>query len=151
MASTAGGTSRPGPDPASGLRASDTERDAIVSELGQHFQDGRLDTGEFSQRVGAALAARTRGDLDQLMTDLPRPSAAGAGPARPGAVIRRRPAMLALVPLVIAVVIVAGGFGGWHHHGWGGGPFAPFGFLWLIVPVLAVRFWLLGSRRRQWR
>jgi hypothetical protein len=134
------------------LRVSDTERDAIVSELGQHFQDGRLDTGEFDQRVSAALAARTRGDLDQLMTDLPRPAAGALGPAGQGSVSRRRPPILAVLPLLIAAVFVAGALGGWHHHAWGGGwPFAPFGLLWLIIPALAVRFWILGGRRRQWR
>jgi DUF1707 SHOCT-like domain len=145
MANTAGRASIPE------LRVSDAERDVIVSELGQHFQDGRLSQEEFDQRVGAALAARTRGDLGQLMTDLPRPSVDSLGPPHPGPASRRRAPALALVPLMIAVVVAAGAFGGWHHHPPLGWPLAPFGFLWLIIPVLAARFWLIGGRRRQWR
>jgi hypothetical protein len=132
------------------LRVSDAERDTIVTELGQHFQDGRLDQGEFDDRVSAALTARTRGDLDQLTTDLPRATAAGpAGFAAPGR--SGPPRALALIPLLFAAGIVASAVTGGWHHGWAGGwPFAPFGFLWLIVPVLIVRT-LARGRRRQWQ
>jgi Domain of unknown function (DUF1707) len=129
------------------LRVSDTERDAVVTELGQHFQDGRLDQGEFDQRVGSALLAKTRGDLDALVTDLPR-ATTGEPPG-----IRRAsspwPRALAIVPLlVIAAFIAAAGHDGWHHGWTGGWPFAPFGLLWLIVPILVIR---AAGRRRQWR
>jgi hypothetical protein len=132
------------------LRVSDAERDSIVTELSQHFQDGRLDQGEFGQRVSGALTARTRGELDQLTTDLPRPALAGPGaavaPARYGP-----PRALALVPLLFAAAIVASAVTGGWHHGWAGGwPAAPFGFLWLVVPVLIIRARARGGRR-QWR
>jgi hypothetical protein len=45
------------------LRVSDTERNGVASELGQHFQDGRLDLAEHDERVTAAIAAKTEGDL----------------------------------------------------------------------------------------
>jgi hypothetical protein len=133
------------------LRVSDAERDAVVTELGQHFQDGRLDQAEFDQRIGAALAATTQGDLDRLVTDLPRPQAADIRLSQPGPAGYRRAPVLAILPVLIAAIFIASAGGGWRH-GWGGGwPFAPFGFLWLIVPLLAVRFWIRGGRRRQWR
>src|SRR5215467_13516985 len=53
------------------LRASDAERDAVASELGQHFQDGRLDHAELDERLGAAMAAKTQRDLEALLEDLP--------------------------------------------------------------------------------
>ena len=132
------------------LRVSDAEREAIVTDLGQHFQDGRLDRSEFDQRVTAGLTARTRGQLDALLADLP-PAAPAGQPGPPGP-LGRRPRVLAFLPLALAVlVITAAVSGGWHHGGAGGWPYAPFGFLWLILPVLAVRIWIRGSRRRQWR
>lgn len=53
------------------IRASDTERDAAATRLQAAFAEGRLDDTEFDQRMRAALTARTRADLAQLMTDLP--------------------------------------------------------------------------------
>jgi Domain of unknown function (DUF1707) len=139
------------------MRASDAERDAIVADLGQHFQDGRLDHAEFDQRVTDALAAKTRGHLATLLADLPPAVPAPAGqvphgrPGQPGP-LGGRPRVLAFLPLALAVLLItAAASHGWHHGGAGGWPYAPFGFLWLVVPVLAVRLWIRGTRRRQRR
>ena len=43
------------------MRASDADRDAVVSDLSAHYQAGRLTADEFSERTGQALAARTPG------------------------------------------------------------------------------------------
>ena len=53
------------------LRVSDAEREAVVARLNKATSEGRLTLEEFSERAGAALAARTQGDLDLLVTDLP--------------------------------------------------------------------------------
>src|SRR5215831_10172309 len=53
------------------LRASDGERDQVVAQLQRHFADGRLTQAELEERVGAALAARTRDQLRALTADLP--------------------------------------------------------------------------------
>ena len=53
------------------LRASDAEREAVVRRLEQAFRDGRLTVVEFDERIQAAYAARTRGELDDLTEDLP--------------------------------------------------------------------------------
>jgi len=53
------------------VRASDAERDAVVGRLNQAVGEGRLTMDEFSQRLELAYAARTRGDLDALLRDLP--------------------------------------------------------------------------------
>ncbi len=58
-------------EPAAGIRASDAERDATVERLRTAAGDGRLTLEEFSQRMELATAARTRAELDRLVTDLP--------------------------------------------------------------------------------
>jgi Domain of unknown function (DUF1707) len=42
-----------------------------VAELQRHFVEGRLSADELSERVDHALAARTFGDLEMLLEDLP--------------------------------------------------------------------------------
>jgi TM2 domain-containing membrane protein YozV len=54
------------------LRIGDTEREAAVRELGEHFAAGRLDAAEYEERTTTAYAARTADDLAPLFTDLPR-------------------------------------------------------------------------------
>jgi len=147
------------------LRVSDAERDAVASELGQHFQDGRLDKAEFDERVTAAMAAKTERDLDEVLADLPQAPAReprvaasergreGAPEASPWRSASPRPMfgvprILILLPLLLAAVVISVLVSGGWHHGW---PFAPFGFLWLIVPILACRAWSRGGRGRQWR
>jgi hypothetical protein len=53
------------------IRASDGERDQVVALLQRHFADGRLTQAELEERVGEALAARTRDQLRALTADLP--------------------------------------------------------------------------------
>ena len=67
------------------IRVSDQERNAMVEMLRDHLTEGRLTTEEFSDRVEAALAARTRGELADLTGDLPAlaPTASGSRPALP--------------------------------------------------------------------
>jgi Domain of unknown function (DUF1707) len=62
------------------IRASDGERDQVVARLQRDFADGRLTEAELGERVGAALAARTRDELSALTADLPD---ADVQPARP--------------------------------------------------------------------
>ena len=71
-------------------RASDADRDALVSDLSEHFQAGRLTAAELDERTGRALTARTWGELGELAADLPalRPAAPAATPAA-GRCIRR--------------------------------------------------------------
>ena len=65
--------------PAGGIRASDAERDATVERLSRAAGDGRLTLEEFSRRMEQATAAKTRAELDRLVTDLPaEPAVAGA-------------------------------------------------------------------------
>jgi hypothetical protein len=73
------------PDPAerdSRLRASDSDRELVISELSDQFVEGRLSHDTFAHRVDIALRARVRGDLHSLVADLPRPRSIGAAICR---------------------------------------------------------------------
>ena len=52
-------------------RVADADRDRAVTQLREHVVEGRLTLDEFSERVGSALQASTRGDLRAVMADLP--------------------------------------------------------------------------------
>ncbi len=66
-------------------RVADADRDRTVTQLRENVVEGRLTLDEFSERVGLALAARTRGDLDAVMADLPQvPRAPARAHRRPG-------------------------------------------------------------------
>lgn len=53
------------------VRAGDADRDRAASALRRHFAEGRLTPEEFDERLTSALAARTMGDLADLLADLP--------------------------------------------------------------------------------
>jgi len=50
---------------------SDADRDLAVTRLREHFAVGRLTHAELDERLTAALAAQTPGDLRGLLADLP--------------------------------------------------------------------------------
>ena len=57
------------PDPS--LRAADADRDAVADRLRTAHAEGRLTVEEFGERLDAAFAARTMGELAGLTADLP--------------------------------------------------------------------------------
>jgi hypothetical protein len=57
------------PDPS--LRAADADRDAVAERLRTAHAEGRLTVEEFGERLDAAFAARTMGELAGLTADLP--------------------------------------------------------------------------------
>ena len=137
----------PGNDPAAQMKASDADRDAVLSDLSEHFQAGRLTAGEFEDRTARALTARTWGELSDLMQDLPTSPAGprvsvtattGAQPQRP----LGRPVLIPIAVLAgigIAVALSAGT------------PHARWGILWLLLPVLLIArrmTWCAGAARR---
>jgi hypothetical protein len=68
--------------PTPAVRASDSERDAAVERLQIAFAEGRIDDGEFDERMRSALVARTRADLDGLLADLPRSATIAIAPSQ---------------------------------------------------------------------
>jgi Domain of unknown function (DUF1707)/Cell wall-active antibiotics response 4TMS YvqF len=71
-----GVTSRPTPRD---LRASDADRERVITLLNEAAGDGRLTLSEHSERAERAYAARTLGELAELTADL---AAASAQPIR---------------------------------------------------------------------
>jgi uncharacterized protein (DUF1800 family) len=53
------------------IRASDEDRDRAATLLREHHAAGRLDADEFNERLDKAYRAKTLGDLDEIMSDLP--------------------------------------------------------------------------------
>ena len=53
------------------IRASDADRDRTAALLREHHAEGRLTAEEFNERLDQAYAAKTVGDLDRLLADLP--------------------------------------------------------------------------------
>jgi hypothetical protein len=56
----------------SNLRAGDHDRDAVADILREQHLAGRLATDEFQERLDRCYAAKTYGELDELVADLPR-------------------------------------------------------------------------------
>jgi hypothetical protein len=106
-----------------GLRAGDPDRDAVADVLRDQHLAGRLDTDELQERLDRCYAAKTYGELEELVDDLP-----GTEPARPLRRPWRWPA-IALLPVVIAAIVLSRGQ-----------------LLWLAIPV----FFFLG-RPLIWR
>jgi hypothetical protein len=57
------------------LRIDAHERELAVGRLNEQYVAGRLTADELSERLTQAYAARTRGDLDGVLGDLPPPPA----------------------------------------------------------------------------
>ena len=53
------------------IRIGDTERDAVMVALHDHFAQGRLDNAELDERLEATLTAKTQGELRTIVRDLP--------------------------------------------------------------------------------
>lgn len=95
------------------MRASHTEREAIVQVLRDAYADGRLDLAELRTRAGAAYLARTWGDLQALIADLPTwlavPDRYGARAQAPRPPARRagrsHPPILVLVFMLLLLAI----------------------------------------------
>jgi hypothetical protein len=100
------------------IRASDEERELAARRLQQAAGEGRLSAQELEDRVGAAYGARTRGELEQLFVDLPRPATGGR--SQPPAMPRwRRLALAAVaVPLAFTLAHIGGVLVGHAHWAW---------------------------------
>jgi hypothetical protein len=57
------------------MRAADGDRERTEARLREALEEGRLTLDEFDQRLVEIHAARTFGDLDRIVADLPGPAA----------------------------------------------------------------------------
>ena len=124
------------------MRASDADRDAVLADLSEHFQAGRLTAAELDERTGQALAARTWGELSELLADLPAtrsatrsatlPATGGRPPSPAGRVAR--PPIVVLAGLgIVAAVLLGVAIGGW-------------GVIWLLWPIGFIARRMTGCR-----
>jgi hypothetical protein len=123
--------------PRSDMKASDSDREQIAERLRHATADGRLFAHELEERLAAALRARTYGELDAVVSDLP----GGRVARRPRSDLSRwaRPALALAIAipvatiLVVAVVFVLTGvFAAW--------------MAWMLVG-----WWIFGRRHRAQR
>lgn len=104
----------------SSLRASDADRDAVAERLRQAAVEGRIDPDELEQRLHRALRAKTYGDLDRLLGDLPakpvkweRPRSSAVAPTAGFALAMVLRTVVALVILGAVLVAVTLTFAWW--------------------------------------
>lgn len=99
------------------IRASDADREHVADRLRRAAGEGRLRTEELEQRLEAALGARTYGQLDVVLRDLPGRRLTGPSQAlarRPRGAVGVTLAMLATLAVIVTVLFVATGvFAGW--------------------------------------
>jgi hypothetical protein len=114
----------------------DADRAKAADDLREHYDSGRLTLDEFESRLAEANTARTRGDLEQALRQLPR--------HEPPASLRvrdRRWSSLALqYALVNVVCILVWAFSGAH------GDFWP---KWVLLGTLVGYLRRLGRRSRR--
>jgi DUF1707 SHOCT-like domain len=108
------------------LRASDADRERVVAALREHSVAGRLTVEELEDRSASAYAARTFGELEPLLADLPP---AGVRAWSPPARARRPIVQFAALTALLIVIWAATGAGyfwpmwpllGWFWFGFAG-------------------------------
>src|SRR5215475_6673063 len=92
------------------MRVSDAERERVAAFLREQTLEGRLDHEELEERLGAAYAAKTVGQLQDLIEDLPRQRVPVATAARPMRRQHRGPHLLPLLAFVVLALFVVPAF-----------------------------------------
>jgi hypothetical protein len=120
------------------LRASDADREATADRLRTHHTDGRLDQGEFQERLDRCFAAKTVGELAELTRDLPGDPARRSEGGGAGFGLLRCLRMIPIVPIILAIIaihLIVGAVG----------------VLWILIPLLFLaRFMLFRRGFRPW-
>jgi hypothetical protein len=79
------------------LLVSDAERDQVCRRLAAAFSEGRITSPELDERTSRALAARTYGDLEDVMVGLEPPAATAYRPVMPS----HRPPPRSVLPRLV--------------------------------------------------
>lgn len=119
------------------LRASDADREQIAERLRHAAGEGRIVSDELEERLEAVFAARTYGELDAVVADLPGTTTVHrrerslpilrAGPLPIVALVFLLPVIVSM--LIAAVVVITTLFTAW-------------------ALVLALGWWVFGQHRR---
>jgi hypothetical protein len=111
------------------LRASDADREDIAERLRHAAAEGRLLAEELEERLGKTFKARTYGELDAVVADLPANRVTRRPPmplARPALVVAI--ALAALAIIAFAILVITGLLAAWA--------------LWAFIA-----WWMFGGRR----
>lgn len=121
------------------VRAGDRERETTAGQLGLALAQGYLDMPEYERRVGSAFAARTSGELRELVADLPLALLRRNDPRRREAqrAAARLSVRLHLAGYLLMVVIV---LTVWTAVAVAGGTT----YFWPIWPILGAGIGVLG-------
>jgi hypothetical protein len=106
----------------------------VADRLSQAAAEGRLLTEELEERLEASFSARTYGQLDAIVADLPGPRLTAAAGPRRIAWVRPALAFAIAVPVTLAVIALV--------------VFAVTGVLAMWMLWLAAGWWFFGRRRR---
>lgn len=117
-----------------GMRAGDRDRERVADILRHHHGEGRIDTDELQERIDRCLQAKTIGELDRLLADLPHEGRAKRQSPWPLPAPRWR--LAAFIPALIVLAVVSS----WHGH-------HPF---WLLIPVVFLTTRLVMARVGRW-
>jgi hypothetical protein len=134
------------------MRASDADRERTASLLREHHAEGRLTAEEFNERLDKVFAAKTIGDLDTLLADLPgidlyRLPAAGIRPVPPGA-LRPRRGQGAVTPQRVATWMAWAAISSLLFVAWLGVGLVSGGAAWFPWFLLVVIPWGMAIARR---
>ena len=119
------------------LRASDADRDRIAERLRNATAEGRLLAEELEERLEKTFSARTYGELDAVVADLPGAVARPRERAQTALWMRPLPMFFALVllaPVLFSVLLAAAVV------------MATLFSTWIVVVI--VGWWLFGHRYR---
>lgn len=116
------------------MRASDADRERVAARLREAATEGRLSTDELEQRLGAAFAARTYGQLEAVLNDLPGRALTRRSPRSGSALVAPALAILA-VPIALATIAAV--------------VFVVTGVLAVWMLWIAAGWWFFGPHRRR--
>ncbi|WP_232050497.1 DUF1707 domain-containing protein [Actinoplanes sp. OR16] len=138
------------------MRAGDADRQKVADQLKAALDEGRLDLGEYDERIQKAYGARTYGDLDPLLIDLPgtipvqksqiQPAQA-AHPVAPGTAEHGRNGVKPAISLFLLCTII------WGITSLASGEAYYFWPVWVLIPVAFAILARLGrgDKRREER
>lgn len=141
------------------MRAADSDRQAVADKLKQALDEGRLDLGEYDERLQKTYAAKTYGDLNGLLDDLPSTPPATTTPDTAPAERTAAPAPIMSSRGGQLVKAWLGGFGGifvvssviWLITSISSGHMQYFWPVWLLIPMVLGGLGQLGGRDRYGR
>jgi hypothetical protein len=114
------------------LRAADSDRQFVAQRLQEALNEGRLDLSEYDERLQRTYTAKTYGELDKILDDLP-----STVPPRQAQVSTTPPASPAAQPTAAK----RKGLPPWLLMTWGS---------WFTTTVICVVIWLATGAHYPW-